>query len=127
MDIGAADVYLQPSDLVFPVEESAHMGVLFRGKAADIGHDRLMKDRTELWKFLLNDPVHARILKPDRIQHSGGRFGDPRGRVSEARPGGGPFKGKCSELIDIIKLRKLISVAEGPARRDHGVVEPDPA
>ena len=103
------------------------MGILFRGKAADIGHDRLVEDCTELWELLPDDPVHTRILQSDGIQHAGGSLRNARRRVSEAGLSRGPLEGKCTELIDIIELCKFVAIAEGPARRDHRVIEPDPA
>lgn len=44
VDVGAADVHLQPTHLFFSVQPPAHLHIILHGKAGHIGH-------TGLWKY----------------------------------------------------------------------------
>ena len=123
VDVRAAHVDLEPPDLGARVELSTDGGVFLRGKAADIGDHFFMEISLQRRKLHGQDFVHAGILKAYGIDHAGGAFRDPRRRIAEPGMQGGPFEGKGSQAVDIIKLRKFLSKAEGAAGGDHGIVQ----
>ena len=125
VDVGAGDVDLQPAHLLLPVQQGAGVGVVLDGKAADVGHDRLMENFLHPGQLLRDDMVHAGILQAHGVEHPGGGFGDAGGGVAETGVPRGALEGEGAQTVDVVQPGKLLPIAEGPAGGDDGVVQRD--
>ena len=123
VDIGAADVHLQPAHLVTLVQLLAGDYIVLHGKAADIGHHLFVENLFQLGQFFLNHLVHARVLQAHGVDETGGAVGDAGGGVAEARLPCGALEGEGAQHIDVVQLREFIAVAEGAAGGDHRVIQ----
>ena len=131
MHIRAADVDLIPTDLTacrfVRLEFRDRFDIIADRKAADVCHDRLVKNPPQRWQLLADHRVHTGILQADGIDHAVRTLRDARRGIAEARLQGRPLKRKTPQTVDIIKLRVFAAVAEGAAGRDHRVVKRDTA
>ena len=127
VDIGAADVHLQPAHLVTLVQLLAGNYIVLHGKAADIGHHLFVENLFQLGQFFLNHLVHARVLQAHGVDETGGAVGNAGGGVAEAGLPCGALEGEGAQDIDVVQLREFIAVAEGAAGGDHWVIQRDTA
>ena len=121
MNIGAADVHLQPAHLRLFVQLFAGVGVIGNGKAGHIGHYRLVENFLQFRKLPGNHRLHPGILQAHGVDHTGGALGDPGGGVSEPGILGGSLEGEGAKLVDVVKLGVLVAVAEGAGGGNHGI------
>ena len=123
VDVGAGDIYLQPAHLLFAVQLAADLSVFLYGKAADVGHHRLVKDLPQTGQLLPDDGLHTGVLQPHGVQQAPGVFSDAGGGVSV--PGGErrPLEGEGAQTVDVVDPGKFIPVAEGTAGGDDGVLQ----
>ena len=127
MNVGAADVDLQPAHLFLLIQLFAGIGVIRHGKAGDVGHDGLVEAGFQLREFFGNDLLHAGILQPHGVDHAAGTLGNAGRGVSEARFFCGSLEGEGAKAVDVVQLGKLITVAEGAGGGDDRVVQLDAA
>ena len=102
MDVGAADVYLQPAHLLLAVQLPADLHIFLQGKARHIGHHGLVEVRLHLRQLISQHVINSRILQAHRIEHARRTLGNPRRWISKPGLQGGPLKGKGTQQIDII-------------------------
>ena len=123
MDVGAGDVHLQPAYLLRPVQLSAYLGVFLYGKATDVGHHRFVKDLPQTGQLLPDDGLHTGVLQPRGVQQAPGVLSDAGGGVSV--PGGErrPLEGEGPQTVDVVELGELVSIAEGAAGGDDGILQ----
>ena len=106
VDVGAADVDLQPAHLRLSIQSFAGVSIIFHGKTADIGHNRLVEALFQLGKLLGNDFFHTGILQAHGVDHTGGTLGDSGGGVAEPGILGRALEGEAAEDVDIVPLEK---------------------
>ena len=127
MDIGAADVHLQPAHLLTAIQLLAAIDIVLHGKAADIGHHLFVENLFQLGQFFFNHFVHAWVLQAHGVDEAGGAVGNAGGGVAEAGLFCGALEGEGAQHVDIIQLRELIAIAKGAAGGDYRVIQPDAA
>src|SRR5438876_1009133 len=69
-------------------------------------------------RVTLDHRIDARVLEADRVQHSGGRFGDSGGDVADTRLQRRALAAYGSQALDVDHLAVLDAIAEG-ARGDQ--------
>ena len=127
MDIGAADVDLQPAHLFLLVQPFAGVGVIRHGKAGDVGHDRLVKTFLQLREFFGNDLFHTGILQPHGVDHAACTLGNAGGGISEAGFFCSSLEGEGAEAVDVIQFGKFVAVTKGAGGGDDRIVQLDAA
>ncbi len=127
VNIGAADVDLQPAHLFFLVQFFTGIGVIRHGKAGDVGHDRLVKALFQLREFFGNDLLYAGILQPHGVDHAAGTLGDAGRGISEPGFFRGSLEGEGAKAVNVVQFGKLIAVAKGAGGGDDRVVQLDAA
>ena len=83
LDIGAGDIQLDGRDALGVRQDPRDLGVFVNGRSAHVDDDG-GATRAKLRQFFRDESMNANALKPDRIQHAGGRFDDARRRVTFA-------------------------------------------
>jgi hypothetical protein len=67
--------------LIFGIgQDPRDLGIFVDRRAADV-HDHGGVPRAQLGQLLADEPPHPDPLQADRVQHSRGRFDDPRRRM----------------------------------------------
>ena len=127
VDVGAADVDLQPAHLGLRVQPPADLHIFLHRKAADVCDHRLVEDRLEPGQLLPDHRVHPGVLQPHGVQHPRRRLRDAGRGVSEAGGEGGALHGEGAEAVQVVERRELVAVAEGAGGGDDGVCQLDPA
>ena len=123
VDVGAADVDLQPAHLFLLVQSFAGVGVIRHGKAGDVGHDRFVKAGFQLREFFGNDLLHAGILQPHGVDHAACTLGNAGGGISEAGFFCGSLEGEGTEAVDVIQFGKFVAVTKGAGGGDDRIVQ----
>ena len=70
MNIGTADVDLDPPHLLLFIQQPAGLGIILHAEAADVRHHFLMEDFLQLRQFLRDDFIHPGILQAHGIDHT---------------------------------------------------------
>ena len=123
--IGTADVDLQHGDFRFLLQFFTALHIFVHGKSAHVGNDGLLKTLSKLRYLFANYFLHARILKPDGIEHAPRAFCDARLRISIPFISGKSLDHHGSQHVDIIKISKLVSERKSTAGRDHRIFQFD--
>ena len=121
VDVGAADVELDPAHLGAGVKAAAGLHIFLDGKTADVCQDRLVKDLCQLRQFLPDHRVHAGVLQAHGVEKPRGGLRDAGRGIAEAGVQGRSLAGEGAETVDVVELRKLVPVAEAAAGGDDGV------
>ena len=127
MNIGAADIDLQPAHLWLGIQLLAGIGVVLYAEAGDVGHHRLAEALGQPGQLPGNHSLHAGILQAHGVDHAAGALCNPGGGVAEARLPGGSLKGEGAQPVDVVQLSEFIAVAEGAGGGNHRVVQRDAA
>ena len=99
-----------------------HFDVFVNRRPADV-HDDGRLAGAKLGQLLVDEAPDADPLKPDRIEHAGGRLDDPRRRMTFSLPKKQPFDDNSAQGGEIHDIGVLDAISEAAAGRHQRVFE----
>ncbi len=119
-DVGTGDVELDAGNPGHAVESSRDLDVV-RDRLAGHVHDDRHLPRVPGVGVLLDHGVDARVLEPDRVQHSTRRFGHAGRRIADARLQRRALAADRPEALDVDDVAVLDAVPEGARGDKHRI------
>jgi hypothetical protein len=102
------------------LKNSYYAGIFFHSVTKHVGNDcgSVRAQRRELFR---NEHTHSHVLQAHGVEHSGGRFTEPRSRGARDRFEGESFDHYSAEAVEIHQVGKLDAVSEGAAGGNDGI------